>query len=171
MGRSEENRFLGLRKEAEEWASGKVQWHVRSRDLPTGKRISRLESGLEMKARHAREFQAARAAIGLSQTQLARALDVSARTVQGWEIGTSVPNGPARRLLTLFDKHPEILKELGVQSLVSRPNPQIASPKKAAPKRLSKPALGKTGKLSEPRSTGRRSAKPRARSERRSAAV
>jgi putative transcriptional regulator len=40
---------------------------------------------------------------GLSQSQFARLLAVSVRTLQSWEQGTRTPSGPSMRLLQVFE--------------------------------------------------------------------
>lgn len=50
--------------------------------------------------------------LDLSQMALARALGVSHRTVESWESGNNVPNGPAQHLLYLFDRQPDLVNEL-----------------------------------------------------------
>jgi putative transcriptional regulator len=52
-----------------------------------------------------------RAKLGLSQAQFARALGISAATLQNWEQGRRQPTGPARVLLRIAAKHPEALLE------------------------------------------------------------
>lgn len=49
--------------------------------------------------------------MGLSQTQFARLLGVSIRTLQQWEQGRRHPTGPARRLLAIAEKRPDVLLE------------------------------------------------------------
>lgn len=49
---------------------------------------------------------------GLSQTQFAAALHISARTLQQWEQGRRHPSGAAETLLKIIAKHPEVLKEV-----------------------------------------------------------
>lgn len=49
---------------------------------------------------------------GLSQSEFAQLLGVSVRTLQGWEQGRKQPSGAARTLITLAQRHPEILREL-----------------------------------------------------------
>ena len=49
---------------------------------------------------------------GLSQTAFAELLGVSVRTLQGWEQGRKQPSGAARKLITLAQRHPNILREL-----------------------------------------------------------
>ena len=48
----------------------------------------------------------------LSQAAFASLLGVSARTVQDWEQGRRQPQGPAKSLLRIAEKKPEILAEL-----------------------------------------------------------
>jgi putative transcriptional regulator len=48
---------------------------------------------------------------GLSQSEFARLLGVSVRTLQEWEQGRRVPSGPARTLLSIAHKNPKALLE------------------------------------------------------------
>jgi putative transcriptional regulator len=48
---------------------------------------------------------AARQNSGLSQTDFARLLDVSVRTLQGWEQGRREPTGAAKALLAIGRRH------------------------------------------------------------------
>lgn len=57
------------------------------------------------------EIVATRVKCGLSQTQFAQALHISARTLQQWEQGRRHPSGAAETLLKIVAKHPEILRE------------------------------------------------------------
>jgi putative transcriptional regulator len=52
-----------------------------------------------------------RARIGLSQSEFARLLGVSIRTLQEWEQGRRAPSGPARMLLAIAHKNPRALLE------------------------------------------------------------
>ena len=52
-----------------------------------------------------------RARVGLSQSEFARLLGVSVRTLQEWEQGRRVPSGPARALLAIAYKNPKVLRE------------------------------------------------------------
>lgn len=78
-----------------------------------------LASVLEMKAGKAgrahriplSKVTQARARSGLSQSQFARALGVSARTLQDWEQGRRKPSGAAKALLTIAARHPEVIRE------------------------------------------------------------
>ncbi len=51
----------------------------------------------------------ARERTGLSQSQFARLLGLSVRTLQGWEQGRKQPSGAARTLLTIAQTNPKAL--------------------------------------------------------------
>jgi len=56
--------------------------------------------------------------LGLSQSQFALLIGVSVSTLQNWEQGRRVPEGPARALLRVAEKNPKALLEaLGDASL------------------------------------------------------
>ena len=55
---------------------------------------------------------AARKALGLSQTEFARLLGVSVRTLQDWEQGRKQPSGAASTLLKVAAKHPDALLDV-----------------------------------------------------------
>ena len=52
---------------------------------------------------------------GLSQSQFAHALGVSIRTLQEWEQGRRNPSGPAKSLLTIAAKRPDVIREVFAQ--------------------------------------------------------
>ena len=58
------------------------------------------------------EIVATRIKCGLSQTQFAKALHISSRTLQQWEQGRRHPSGAAEALLKIVAKHPEVLHEV-----------------------------------------------------------
>lgn len=78
-----------------------------------------LQSVREMKAGKAaratlvapNEVAAARLKTGLSQSQFAQALHISARTLQEWEQGRRQPSGAAQALIQIAFKHPEVITE------------------------------------------------------------
>jgi putative transcriptional regulator len=53
-----------------------------------------------------------RGMLGLSQSKFAAILGISADTLQNWEQGRRTPTGPARVLLKIAAKHPEVLLEV-----------------------------------------------------------
>lgn len=78
-----------------------------------------LRSVREMKAGKAaratrvvpNEVAAARMKTGLSQAQFAKALHISARTLQEWEQGRRQPSGAAQALIQIAFRHPEVIAE------------------------------------------------------------
>jgi putative transcriptional regulator len=82
-----------------------------------GKKL--LQSVREMKAGKAarvtqvaaNEVAAARLKTGLSQAQFAKALHISARTLQEWEQGRRQPSGAAQALIQIAFRHPEVIAE------------------------------------------------------------
>ena len=78
-----------------------------------------LQSVKEMKAGKAtrstkiapNEVASARLKTGLSQSQFAEALQISARTLQEWEQGRRQPSGAAKALIQIAFRHPEVIKE------------------------------------------------------------
>ncbi len=48
----------------------------------------------------------------LSQSEFATVLGISMDTLQNWEQGRRVPSGPAKVLLRIASKHPEVLLEV-----------------------------------------------------------
>ena len=49
---------------------------------------------------------------GLSQTEFAKLLGVSVRTLQEWEQGRRKPSGAAKKLIEIAERHPDVLKEI-----------------------------------------------------------
>jgi putative transcriptional regulator len=95
--------------------SSKTTTAMTGEDL--GKKL--LQSVREMKAgKAARATQvapngvvAARQKTGLSQAQFAKALHISARTLQEWEQGRRQPSGAAQALIQIAFRHPEVIAE------------------------------------------------------------
>lgn len=54
----------------------------------------------------------ARTKVGLSQSDFAKLLGVSLRTLQDWEQGRRQPTGAAQTLLRVASQHPEALRDL-----------------------------------------------------------
>lgn len=57
------------------------------------------------------DVAALRRFIGLTQTQLARAMGISVHTLRNWEQGRRRPEGPALALLRIAARHPRIIRE------------------------------------------------------------
>ena len=53
-----------------------------------------------------------RGKLGLSQSKFAAILGISADTLQNWEQGRRRPTGPAKVLLRIASRHPEVLLEV-----------------------------------------------------------
>jgi putative transcriptional regulator len=49
--------------------------------------------------------------LGLSQNQFASVLHISVNTLQNWEQGRCVPEGPAQVLLKIADNNPKVILE------------------------------------------------------------
>ena len=60
----------------------------------------------------AAKVRAIRARLGKSQTEFAAMLRVPRPTVQNWEQGRRVPEGPALALLLLADKVPDVVSRV-----------------------------------------------------------
>ncbi|HXC50326.1 MAG TPA: helix-turn-helix domain-containing protein [Candidatus Limnocylindrales bacterium] len=73
------------------------------RELKAGKRgrIRTIPSAVQVRKK-----------LGVSQSEFARLLRVSLRTLQDWEQGRRAPSGAARTLLMIADKNPRILFEV-----------------------------------------------------------
>jgi putative transcriptional regulator len=53
-----------------------------------------------------------RTRLGFSQAQFAQVVGISINTLQNWEQNRRKPTGPARVLLLMASKHPEMLLEV-----------------------------------------------------------
>lgn len=53
-----------------------------------------------------------RAKVGLAQSEFAKLLGVSVRTLQDWEQDRRTPSGAAQTLMKVAERHPETLREL-----------------------------------------------------------
>ena len=84
-----------------------------------------LRSSPAFEVETAADVQAVRARTGLSQRAFADWLGVSPRTLQNWEQGHRTPAGPARRLLELALREPQITRDpQGTQSLSTQEAPR-----------------------------------------------
>jgi putative transcriptional regulator len=68
------------------------------------------------------ELKAAREKLGVTQVEFAKALEVSLRTLSGWEQGVRNDNtkhtipAPVALLVKLALRHPVVRRELGIRS-------------------------------------------------------
>jgi len=58
------------------------------------------------------EIKRIRKKLNASQRDFALMIGVSTRTLQNWEQGRRSPHGPARVLLSVAEKHPDVLWEV-----------------------------------------------------------
>ena len=86
--------------------------------LASVKQAKAIEKG---KLKPAREFLVdskrdiikVRSKLGLSQSKFAAVLGISTDTLQNWEQGRRSPTGPAKVLLKIATRHPEVLSKRG----------------------------------------------------------
>lgn len=76
--------------------------HAKGQD--TGARVHQIEVPEP-------DVAAIRARAGLSQAEFARSIGVAVGTLRGWEQGRRKPDGPARVLLALIEKRPNIVQD------------------------------------------------------------
>ena len=81
-----------------------VEWMVahKSGKAPAGGKVSRVEPV---------DVKALRHKLGLSQAKFAKVINVSGDTVKNWEQGHRSVPGPAIRLMSIVERHPEIVAE------------------------------------------------------------
>lgn len=74
------------------------------KEMKAGKaaRVSRVEPN---------KVAEARSRTGLTQLEFAEVLHISPRTLQEWEQGRRKPSGPAKALIEIASRHPEIIRE------------------------------------------------------------
>ena len=74
------------------------------KEMKAGKaaRVSRVEPN---------EVAEARGKTGLTQREFASVLHISPRTLQEWEQGRRKPSGPAKALIEIALRHPEVILE------------------------------------------------------------
>jgi putative transcriptional regulator len=76
------------------------------------------------------EIQEIRAKLNLSQSEFAAMLGISRGTLQNWEQGRRYPDGPARVLLRVAEKHPDAVWDV----VQSKNLPMVKKKDKAAKK-------------------------------------
>jgi putative transcriptional regulator len=71
--------------------------HLRGEEVP----------GVKIHALEAPDVKALRESVAVSQTEFARLIGVSKRTLENWEQKRTVPSGPARALLKIVATNPK----------------------------------------------------------------
>jgi putative transcriptional regulator len=72
----------------------------------------RLKPGRVFRVNPQSDIVRVRGKLGLSQSKFASILGISADTLQNWEQGRRTPTGPAKVLLKIAARHPEVLLEV-----------------------------------------------------------
>lgn len=88
------SRILASLREAVDWAEGK--------DVPV--QITTIEVP-------AIDVRAARKRLGLTQAAFAAKFGFQPATLRNWEQGRTRPDGPARVLLAVIDRHPDAVED------------------------------------------------------------
>jgi putative transcriptional regulator len=76
--------------------------------------IEQIKAGEVGRISHFPPIAEIREGVGLSQSEFAKLLGVSVRTLQEWEQGRRMPSGPARTLLAIAHKNPRALLDVAV---------------------------------------------------------
>lgn len=71
--------------------------------------IRQIKSGKSGRVSTLPSVSGIRERIGLSQSQFAKLMGVSVRTLQDWEQGRRAPSGPARTLLMVAERNPKAM--------------------------------------------------------------
>ncbi len=95
---------------------------LKKRDAERDLGAELLESVTQMKAGRTSRIHkvevspvvSARIKSGLSQTDFAKLLGVSVRTLQDWEQGRRQPSGAAKTLIAIAERRPDVLKEIAI---------------------------------------------------------
>jgi DNA-binding transcriptional regulator YiaG len=107
------SRFSGLDAEFKAWKAGTKKLRT-TVSVGKSERVAFRASEPELKTRLVRmtEFKKLRDGLGLSQIEMAEALHVNFRTLQGWEIGKSSVPDPVLILAELLHDLPAVRKRL-----------------------------------------------------------
>ena len=91
------------------------------KEVRAGRRApARVTTAEEVRARLEANAADIRAELGMSQTKFARLMGISVDTLQNWEQGRRTPDGPARVLLRVAEKHPEALASVAADALAAQ---------------------------------------------------
>ena len=112
MKKAKSEKPVSMTQEIKDWKTGKARLRT-SLLNESGSRTVWKESGPEDKVRRKRmnQLKTIRADLGLTQAQLASAMHVALKTLQGWEIGKPIPE-VAFILAELLHDVPSVRKRL-----------------------------------------------------------
>lgn len=99
-----------------------IEKELKKRDAERDLGAELLESVTQMKAGRASRIHkvevspvvSARLKSGLSQSDFAKLMSVSIRTLQDWEQGRRQPSGAAKTLIAIAERRPDVLKEIAI---------------------------------------------------------
>ena len=102
-----------LTRELEDFQAGKIKFRTWRLDPKTRRRTMSYKGIAELRQEKAGALKAMRMKeLKMSQTELARVIRVSPRTLQGWEIGRSMIPEPVLILVRLLRDLPNVRKKL-----------------------------------------------------------
>ena len=97
----------------EGFKAGRIKLRTWTVNKKTGERTLSYTGIEDLRKKRAETLRVLRSKeLRMSQAELAQAIHVSVRTLQGWEIGRSLVPEPVILLVKILKKHPEIKKEL-----------------------------------------------------------
>ena len=107
------NNTDSLTQDWDDFKAGRVKFRTWRIDPKTHKRTMSFKGIQDIRHEKASKLKDLRSKeLGLSQSQLAQAIHVSPRTLQGWEIGRSLVPEPVLLLLQLMKDIPAIKRRL-----------------------------------------------------------
>ncbi len=109
------NKYEGndILKGWKDFKAGRVKLRTWTFNKRTGERTLSYTGIEDLRKKRAETLRSLRSeGLKMSQPELARAIHVSVRTLQGWEAGRSLVPEPVMILVKVLRKHPEIKKEL-----------------------------------------------------------
>lgn len=69
------------------------------------------------RAYEAQEIKEIRSSLGMTQAAFALFMGVSKKTVEAWEAGYNMPNGPSLRLLSMVEQDPKLPEKYCISSV------------------------------------------------------
>ncbi|WP_420912590.1 helix-turn-helix domain-containing protein [Leptospira santarosai] len=88
--------------------------------MSKGKKISGVKAQIieiqKLPTFKGKEIRNIRTNLRLTQNTFAQALGVSAKTIEAWESGKNIPQGPAQRMLFILKNNSKALSILGIKN-------------------------------------------------------